>query len=95
MSHIIPVQRLRETQTLVAFHHPRPGYPVHVLLVPKKALGRLADLTAADSDFLADVFKTVQDLVEEQDLEEAGYRLIINGGKYQDVAQLHFHLVSG
>jgi diadenosine tetraphosphate (Ap4A) HIT family hydrolase len=28
-------------------------------------------------------------------LKEAGYRLIVNGGKYQDVAQLHFHLVSG
>ena len=95
MSFAIPAQRLRETRTLIAFHHPRPSHPVHVLLVPKKAVGRLTDLTPADSDFLADVFKTVQDLVEELDLEEAGYRLIVNGGKYQDVAQLHFHLVSG
>ena len=74
MSFAIPVQRLRETRTLVAFHHPRPSYPVHVLLVPKKALGRLADLTPADSDFLADVFKTVQDLVEELDLKR--YKLV-------------------
>jgi diadenosine tetraphosphate (Ap4A) HIT family hydrolase len=36
----------------------------------------------------------VRDLVERFDLERRGYRLIINGGKYQEVPQLHFHLVS-
>jgi diadenosine tetraphosphate (Ap4A) HIT family hydrolase len=32
--------------------------------------------------------------VSELELERAGYRLVVNGGKYQDVAQLHFHLIS-
>ncbi|MCI0394195.1 MAG: HIT domain-containing protein [Chloroflexi bacterium] len=95
MSFAIPVRRLRETETLLAFPHPRPGYPVHILLVPKKALGSLADLTPADTPFLADLFATVQSLVAELGLEENGYRLIANGGRYQDVPHLHFHLVSG
>jgi histidine triad (HIT) family protein len=94
MSFLIPLDRLRETATLVAFYHPRPNYPFHVLLVPKRELPGLQSLSAADSDFMLDVFQTAQSLVAEFDLEEAGYRLIVNGGAFQDVPLLHFHLVS-
>ena len=68
---------------------------MHILLVPKKGLASLADLIPADGAFLAELFQTVQDLVAELDLEAPGFRLIVNGGGYQDVPQLHFHLVSG
>ena len=95
MSFAIPVQRLRETETLMAFHHPRPVYAVHILLVPKRPLSGLADLTAADADFMTDLFAAVQSLVSVFQLEEPGYRLIVNGGRYQDIPHLHFHLVSG
>jgi histidine triad (HIT) family protein len=94
MSFAIPVERLHETATLIAFYHPQPGYPFHVLLVPKRARQSLADLTPADADFLIDLFQTVQLLVERFNLEEPGYRLIANGGRYQDVPHLHFHLIS-
>jgi histidine triad (HIT) family protein len=94
MSFAIPVQRLRETPTLLAFHHPRPSYPVHILLVPKKALADLAALTPADADFMVDLFATAQSLVTEFGLEPGGYRLITNGGPYQVVPQLHFHLIA-
>ncbi len=95
MSFIIPVRRLRETPTLIAFHHPRPSYPLHILLAPKKALASLTDLTPGHAEFLAELFQTVQSLVAEFELEQTGYRLIVNGGQYQDVPLLHFHLVSG
>ena len=94
MSFAIPVERLHETATLIAFYHPQPGYPFHVLLVPKRARQSLADLTPADADFLIDLFQTVQLLVERFNLEEPGYRLIANGGRYQNVPHLHFHLNS-
>ena len=94
MSFALPLHRLRETQSLVAFHHPRPSYPVHILLVPKKAIASLTELTTGDKDFIADLFPTVQSLVAEFDLEAAGYRLVVNGGPSQDVAVLHFHLIS-
>lgn len=95
MSFVIPVQRLRETETLLAFHHPSPSYPIHILIIPKRALISLADLTPSHTDFTIDLFAIVQSLVKEFDLEVHGYRLICNGGIYQDVPQLHFHLVSG
>jgi diadenosine tetraphosphate (Ap4A) HIT family hydrolase len=64
------------------------------LLVPKRARASLAELTPADSDFTADLFEAVNSLVAELKLEQNGYRLIVNGGAYQDVAQLHFHLIA-
>lgn len=94
MTFALPINRLRETKTLVAFHHPRPSYRVHILLVPKKPLAGLADLTGEDSAFLVELFQTVQSLVAELDLEKSGYRLIANGGPCQEVAHLHFHLIS-
>lgn len=94
MSFVIPVKRLRETKTLLAFHHPQPSYPLHILLVPKRPFSTLLDLPLEATDFMADFFATVQSLVREFDLEQSGYRLITNGGVYQDVPHLHFHLVS-
>lgn len=94
MSFAIPIHRLRETNSLIAFHHPKPVHPLHILLVPKKAIGSLADIGPTDVDFLMDLFSTVQSLVTELNLQQAGYRLIVNGGKYQDVPQLHFYLIS-
>ncbi|NJM39812.1 MAG: HIT domain-containing protein [Anaerolineae bacterium] len=95
MSFVIPVHRLRETHTLIAFYHPKPSYAVHILLVPKRAVFSLMALAPDDAAFLTDLMTTVQSLVRELNLELAGYRLIANGGEYQDVPQLHFHLVSG
>lgn len=92
MSFAIPVKRLRETETLMVFHHPKPAYPFHVLLVPKKAIASLKDLDTRDTSFFTDLYSIVQNLVDEFQLP--AYRLIVNGGEYQDFPQLHFHLVS-
>ena len=93
MSYLLPVDRLRETATLLAFRHPTPAYPFHVLLVPKKPIPALSALDpVTDAAFLADVFATAQSLVKEFNLP--AYRLIVNGGEYQDFPYLHFHLIS-
>jgi histidine triad (HIT) family protein len=95
MSFAIPVKRLRETPSLMAFQHPNPSYPVHILLVPKRDYHSLLDVPSLDGDFLRDLFETAQILVREFGLEQAGYRMIVNGGANQDVPILHFHLISG
>jgi histidine triad (HIT) family protein len=92
MSFAIPVKRLRETETLLAFYHPKPAYKFHVLLVPKKSVASLKEFDSKDSAFLIDLYSTVQSLVDEFQLN--AYRLIVNGGEYQDFPQLHFHLIS-
>ncbi len=87
----IPVKRLRETDSLVAFFHPKPAYPFHIIIVPKAAIRSLPDLDPA-SPFLADLVTAAQSIVEEYHL--SAYRLIVNGGEYQEFPHLHFHLVS-
>jgi histidine triad (HIT) family protein len=87
----IPVKHLRQTDTLLAFFHPKPSYPFQVILLPKKALRSFSELEPADQ-FLADLVYTTQSLVKEYHL--AAYRLIVNGGEYQEFPHLHFHLIS-
>jgi histidine triad (HIT) family protein len=94
LSFAIPLKRLRESDTLVAFYHPHPSYPLHILLVPKRAITSLMDLSSSDANFLVDLYNTVQSLVDELGLERTGYRLVVNGGDYQQIRHLHFHLVS-
>ena len=92
---MLPVKRIRETDNLIAFHHPKPDYLVHILLMPKLELPNFLALDANDPAFMADVISTAQSLVKEFGLAEKGYRLIVNGGEYQDFPHLHFHLISG
>jgi len=91
MSFAIPAKRLRETETLLAFYHPKPSHSFHVVLVPRQDIPTLMELDPT-SAFLPDLFATVQSLVAEFQLP--AYRLIVNGGEHQDFPHLHFHLVS-
>lgn len=95
MDFLIPVKRLRDTPHLLAFHHPKPAYPLHILIVPKRSLKGMQDLSAADQELLFEIFQAAQSLVAEFNLETAGYRLVVNGGVNQDIPLLHFHLISG
>jgi len=63
------------------------------LLVPGKPSPSLADLDpAADATFLTELFAAVQSLVDEYHLP--AYRLLVNGGEYQEFPHWHFHLTS-
>jgi len=94
MSNLLPVKRVYETDELIVFRHPTPSYEVHLLIVPKKVVKDFSSVDA-NSSFWLNFPSVVHDLVEKFDLIQKGYRLITNTGEYQDVKQLHFHLVSG
>ena len=76
MSFAIPVKRLRETETLLAFHHPQPSHPVHILLVPKRPFSTLLGVPPGDIDFLHD-----QD-VEPTEKDDGRARNLPTGGNY-------------
>ena len=94
MSNLLPVKRVIETDELIVFWHPTPSYEVHLLIVPKKAVKDFSSMDAHGSFWLV-LPSVVQDLVQKFELVHKGYRLITNTGEYQDVKQLHFHLISG
>ncbi len=91
MSFAIPVKRLRETSSLLAFYHPKPAYPFHVVIAPKKDIRCFSELDPADP-FLVELVTAAQSLVEEFQL--TSWRLILNGGENQEFPHLHFHLIS-
>src|SRR5688500_3167841 len=95
MSWTVPVKRLYETPTLWAFYHPVPSYLIHILILPKRSYASITAISPDDAAFFADLLQTVAKLVADLSLEAPGYRLICNGGAYQDVPQVHFHLISG
>jgi len=92
---LIPMKTLIETDNLLAYFHPQPSYPFHVIMVPKTNIPDLQTMDISEnSAFIQDVFSTAQKIVQDYQLEKTGYRLIINGGKNQDFPILHFHLIS-
>ncbi|MFZ6031391.1 MAG: HIT domain-containing protein [Chloroflexota bacterium] len=94
MTAFMPVNKLRDTELVIAFSHPQSAYKTHILIVPKREIASFADLRPEDFPIVHEIVRVAQELVNELGLGEKGYRLIVNGGAYQDVAQLHYHLIS-
>jgi len=94
-SFAVPGEKLIKTDVLLAFHHPAPSYPLHILIVPRKKYRSLQDLPSDDFKFEMELFKTINDLAIRFELDKQGYRLIANGGGNQEADHLHFHLISG
>lgn len=92
---LLPITPLRENAHWVAFCHPAPAYPVHILIVPKAAVSNWLVLDAQGAALMADFVSLSQSMIRDFELEPAGYRLIMNGGPNQTFPQLHFHLVAG
>jgi len=90
----IPAKKAHEDDDIIAFHDIHPWAPVHILLVPKRAVASLKDLRPEDAPLLGEMVDVVQQLVARFNLETRGYRLITNGGPNQDIPQLHWHLIS-
>jgi histidine triad (HIT) family protein len=86
---------VHEDDRVLAFHHTRPFYDVHVMVVPKR---HIASLTAATTDHEADLrslMTMVQRVATEVEQDHGGARVVANVGKYQDSKHLHVHVVSG
>ena len=94
-SKLLPVKRVKETSKVVAFWHPKPFWEKHILIIPKKQIKNITSLKYEDCEYLFEVFKVAGEIVNELDWEKEGYSLLVNGGKRQEVNQLHFHLHSG
>lgn len=90
---LLPIDRLRDNAHWVAFHHPRPDYPLHILILPKQEIPSLPCAPNDDPSLYSDLFLLVQQLIKDYQLEGCAYRLVTNGGEYQTIPIWHWHLV--
>ena len=80
-----------ETDRTFALALPAHRNRVHYVLVPKKDIRDIGQVSAEDQAYLTDLFLTARQLAEKEGLK--GYRLYTNAGSHQTVAYLHFHMV--
>ena len=91
----VPAQIVWEDAEVLAFHDVNPKAPVHVLIVPKRVIPRLAQTTDADQALLGKLLLTSRIVAEKLDLLASGYRVVINSGPDagESVPHLHVHVL--
>ena len=92
----IPSTRVYEDEDCIAFADIHPQAPVHVLVVPRKHIGSLAEAEAEDTPLLGKLLSAVAEIAHQKGLAN-GYRTVINTGDEggQTVGHLHLHLLGG
>jgi histidine triad (HIT) family protein len=90
-------EMLFKNDILVVFKDIRPAAPVHLLIVPKRHIRSINDLTEADRPILSELLMTARDVAERQGIAKSGYRLFFNveRGGGQVIFHLHLHLIGG
>ena len=93
----IPGEILHEDEEAIAFRDINPQSPIHLLIIPKRHIPSLADLSEADSYLMGHLINVANQLAKREGISENGYRLVINCGKEggQLVPHLHIHLMGG
>jgi len=93
----IRCDKVHEDELCFAFHDINPQAPVHILVVPKRPIARLAETTEEDQRLLGHLLRQAAMLAEEQGLGETGFRVVINNGRDggESVPHLHLHILGG
>ena len=93
----IPADIVFQDERVTAFRDIHPRAPVHLLIVPNKAIPTVNDVTDADEALIGHMVTVARDLARSAGIAEDGYRLIINCNRHggQEVYHLHLHLLGG
>lgn len=93
----IPATIVYEDDLCLAFRDIVPQAPVHILVIPKKPIPSLANVTPEDKEVLGHILLTIQQIADQEGLTDQGYRVVTNIGTDggQTVFHLHFHLMGG
>ena len=93
----IPTELLYQDEDVVVFRDIKPLTPVHLLVVTRKHIPSLADMSNEDTPLVGKMTRVANQLAREQGISESGYRLTINSGadSGQIVPHLHMHFMGG
>lgn len=93
----IPADIVFEDELCLAFRDISPKAPVHILVVPKRLIPRVAESVPADSEVLGHLLVTAGNIAKSEGVADSGFRLVINNGPDggETVPHLHVHLLGG
>lgn len=92
---LVPLQKEYESDLVLAYHHTRPYWATHIVVVPKKHIASFTTLTAEDEPTIRELFSVIQKIARKVETELGSSRILTNLGVYQDSKHLHFHISSG
>ena len=86
-----------ETDSTVAFRDVNPKAPMHVLVIPKRHIATINDLSAGDKHLIGDLFFVAAKIADDEGLADDGYRVVMNcnAAAGQTVFHIHLHLLGG
>ncbi len=92
----IPSTKVYEDETVYAFRDIAPQAPTHILVIPKKHIASVGEVTGENSGVVAHIFEVIPRIAEAEGLAN-GYRVVSNCGPDagQTVFHLHFHILGG
>ena len=93
----IPATIAYEDEDAVAFHDINPAAPKHVLVIPRKHIASLTDMTDADTPLLGKLLAVARRVAEAEGLTGSGFRVVLNTGPHagQSVFHVHVHVLGG
>jgi len=93
----LPSTKVYENDSVLAFRDIAPAATEHILIIPKKHIATMNEVTSEDDAVIAEIFAAARHIAKELGIAESGYRLInnVNSDGGQVVYHLHFHLLGG
>jgi|SRR5947209_1094864 len=93
----IPADIVYEDELVLAFRDAKPQAPVHVLLIPKQVIPRIAEAKPEDHKILGHLLLKAAEIAAKLGLKDTGYRLVFNNGPHagESVPHLHCHILGG
>ena len=86
-----------EDEKVIAFHDISPQAPYHILVVPKKHIPTLLELTEEDKELMGYIYLVINKIAKDFGFDERGYRVVVNCKEEagQTIFHLHFHVLAG
>lgn len=91
----IRLEIVHQDSHVLAFHHTKPQWPVHIVVVPRRHIPDLVSLAGDTSGILEKLMGVVQVIADKVRRQHGAARIITNLGTYQDSKHLHFHIGFG
>lgn len=92
----VPARIVYKDEEVIAFEDTNPQAPVHILLIPRKHIYSVRELSSQDADIIGKIYLVAKDIAIGKNIGNS-FRMVVNSGPGagQSVGHLHFHLLGG